>query len=286
MTRGTDVNFGQLTRSMIAALSAQPAVDVKLAHEIVDIQRDVEKKEWVLAVRDVATGTVRIVRAPFVFIGAGGYSLSLLEQTRIPEAQGYGAFPVSGQWLRCTNRDVIERHHAKVYGKAAVGSPPMSVPHLDLRVEDGAGSLMFGPYAGFSPKFLKHGSLLDLFASVRWHNVIPMVAAGSSLADALVEMTHKGLGMTGVVDAEGRLIGVFTDGDLRRTLDDAQIELRDVTVDAVMTPHAKTIRPDKLAVEAAKLMEDHRINALLVVDASDRLVGALNIHDLLRAGVV
>ena len=115
---------------------------------------------------------------------------------------------------------------------------------------------------------------------------IPQVAAGSSLSDALVEMTHKGLGMTGVVDEGGRLIGVFTDGDLRRTLDDAQIELRDVTVDSVMTPHAKTIAPDKLAVEAAKLMEDHRINALLVVDADGRLVGALNIHDLLRAGVV
>ncbi|HET9482677.1 MAG TPA: KpsF/GutQ family sugar-phosphate isomerase [Xanthomonadales bacterium] len=115
---------------------------------------------------------------------------------------------------------------------------------------------------------------------------IPQVAAGSSLSDALVEMTHKGLGMTGVVDPQGCLIGVFTDGDLRRTLDDAQIELRDVTVDSVMTPHAKTIAPDKLAVEAARMMEDHRINALLVVDSAGRLVGALNIHDLLRAGVV
>jgi len=115
---------------------------------------------------------------------------------------------------------------------------------------------------------------------------IPQVAAGSSLSDALVEMTHKGLGMTGVVDPDGRLMGVFTDGDLRRTLDDAQIALRDVTVDSVMTPHAKTIAPDKLAVEAARMMEDHRINALLVVNADGRLVGALNIHDLLRAGVV
>ncbi len=128
--------------------------------------------------------------------------------------------------------------------------------------------------------------LLHISDIMHTGNKIPMVAAGSSLSDALVEMTHKGLGMTGVVDASGKLIGVFTDGDLRRTLDDAQIELRDVTVDSVMTPHAKTIAPDKLAVEAARMMEDHRINALLVVGADDKLVGALNIHDLLRAGVV
>ena len=102
------------------------------------------------------------MRAQFVFIGAGGYSLSLLERTGIPEASGYGAFPVSGQWLRCTNRDVIARHHAKVYGKAEVGAPPMSVPHLDTRWIDGEQELLFGPYAGFTTKFLKEGSWLDL----------------------------------------------------------------------------------------------------------------------------
>jgi arabinose-5-phosphate isomerase len=106
------------------------------------------------------------------------------------------------------------------------------------------------------------------------------------LSDALVEMTRKGLGMTAVVDADMHLLGVFTDGDLRRMLDDAQIELRTTPVASVMTSRAKTIASDKLAVEAARMMEDHKIHALLVVDGEQRVVGALNIHDLLRAGVV
>lgn len=115
---------------------------------------------------------------------------------------------------------------------------------------------------------------------------IPRVATRASLSEALVEMTRKGLGMTAVVDDEGRLAGVFTDGDLRRALDDAEVDLRGTPVTALMTPTAKTIGPDRLAVEAARLMETHKIHALLVVDASHRVVGALNIHDLLRAGVV
>jgi arabinose-5-phosphate isomerase len=115
---------------------------------------------------------------------------------------------------------------------------------------------------------------------------VPCVGANANLSDALVEMTHKGLGMTGVVDDEGRLLGVFTDGDLRRALDDALIDLRATPVTSVMTPHPRTIAPNKLAVEAARMMEDHKIHALLVVDDAGQLVGALNIHDLLRARVV
>ena len=115
---------------------------------------------------------------------------------------------------------------------------------------------------------------------------VPSVASGSSVSDALIEMTRKGLGLTAVVDATHRLLGVFTDGDLRRTLDDSEIELRGTTVDALMTTRAKTISSDKLAVEAARLMEDFKIHALLVVDGDGLLVGALNIHDLLRARVV
>jgi len=115
---------------------------------------------------------------------------------------------------------------------------------------------------------------------------IPQVALGASLSEALVEMTRKGLGMTGVVDANGRLAGVFTDGDLRRTLDDSAIDFRHAKVASVMTTGAKTITPERLAVEAAQLMEAHKINGLLVVEADGRLVGALNIHDLLRARVV
>jgi arabinose-5-phosphate isomerase len=115
---------------------------------------------------------------------------------------------------------------------------------------------------------------------------LPHVREGATLSDALVEMSRKGLGMTGVVDANDRLLGVFTDGDLRRALDDGQIDVRRTPVEDVMTRHAKTIAPDRLAVEAARMMEDHKINGVLVVDADGVLVGALNIHDLLRAGVV
>lgn len=115
---------------------------------------------------------------------------------------------------------------------------------------------------------------------------VPRVASGSSVSDALIEMTRKGLGLTAVVDGDHRVLGVFTDGDLRRTLDDAEIDLRGTTVDAIMTARAKTITSEKLAVEAARLMEDFTIHALLVVDSAGKLVGALNIHDLLRARVV
>jgi malate dehydrogenase (quinone) len=133
---------------------------------------------WRLEIKDLNSGGELVVRARFVFIGAGGYSLSLLERTGIPEARGYGAFPVSGQWLRCNNRDVIERHQAKVYGKAEVGAPPMSVPHLDTRWIDGRRELLFGPYAGITTRFLKQGSWLDLLRSIDIHNVLPVMNAG------------------------------------------------------------------------------------------------------------
>lgn len=176
MTRGTDVNFGALTRAMIARLSAQPDVAVHLSHEVRELRRDGDA--WCLDVRDLASDQDRTVRAKFVFIGAGGYSLSLLEKSGIPEAAGYGAFPVSGQWLRCTRREIIDRHHAKVYGRAEVGAPPMSVPHLDSRWIDGKKELLFGPYAGFTTKFLKEGSWLDLLRSIGVDNVGPVMSAG------------------------------------------------------------------------------------------------------------
>src|SRR5581483_300 len=128
--------------------------------------------------RGVKSGAERTLRARFVFLGAGGYSLALLEKTGVTEAKGYGAFPVSGQLLRCTNRDVIARHEAKVYGKAQVGAPPMSVPHLDTRWIDGEKQLLFGPYAGFTTKFLKEGSYLDLLRSIGVDNVLPVMRAG------------------------------------------------------------------------------------------------------------
>ena len=138
---------------------------------------------WRVEVADVASGDKQSAKAKFVFIGAGGDALLLLEKSGIPEGRGYGGFPVSGIWLRCDNPEVANRHHAKVYGKAAVGSPPMSVPHLDTRIIGGQRSLLFGPYAGFSTKFQKHGSLLDLLKSVRPGNVGPMLSVARDNLD-------------------------------------------------------------------------------------------------------
>ena len=177
MALGTDVNFGALTRCMFEHLKSIGGVRLHFNHEVRDLEQD-ESGSWNIRVKDESSGDKRTVQAPFVFIGAGGGALPLLLKSGIPEGQGYGGFPVSGQWLRCTNEAVIERHHAKVYGTAAVGAPPMSVPHLDTRWIKGKRELLFGPYAGFTTRFLKHGSLLDLFKSIKLSNIRPMLAAG------------------------------------------------------------------------------------------------------------
>jgi malate dehydrogenase (quinone) len=177
MTAGTDVDFGALSHLLTANLVEGGAgLNTEVLVKNLSRTRD---GLWKITMRKAIGGTpVEPVTARFVFVGAGGYALGLLQKSGIKEIRGFGGFPVSGEFLRTDNPDLVARHKAKVYGKAAVGSPPMSVPHLDLRVVDGTGSLMFGPYAGFSPKFLKTGSILDLFASIRWHNLFPMVAAG------------------------------------------------------------------------------------------------------------
>ena len=190
MVHGTDVNFGALTRALLQRLQRRGGA-VHLGHEVVSLQR--AGRGWEVEVRDLKTGATRAVRTRFVFIGAGGYSLSLLEKSGVPEAKGYGAFPVSGQWLRCTNPEVISRHHATVYGKAEVGAPPMSVPHLDTRWIDGEQHLLFGPYAGITTRFLKQGSWLDLVRSIGIDNVLPVMRAGAANLDLTAYLVGQAL---------------------------------------------------------------------------------------------
>lgn len=177
---GTDVNFGALTRSMISYLNDQEGVFLYLKHEVQHLRRKdgCTNSSWEIEIRDKSTGAKRMVNSKFVFLGAGGGALPLLQKSNIPEGKGFGGFPVSGQWLRCSNPELIEQHHAKVYGKAAVGAPPMSVPHLDARMIDGEKGLLFGPFAGFTTKYLKNGSPFDFPLAIQPNNLIPMTAAG------------------------------------------------------------------------------------------------------------
>ncbi len=175
MAAGTDVDFGSLTRDLAAYLANHGAV-LSTDEKVTGLSRG-DDGVWTIRLRRTIGKATSRLRSRFVFVGAGGGALGLLQRSGIPEARGYGGFPVSGQFLRTDNPKVVARHRAKVYGKASVGAPPMSVPHLDTRIIGGTASLMFGPYAGFSPKFLKSGSWLDLPLSIRPGNIIPMLAA-------------------------------------------------------------------------------------------------------------
>lgn len=177
MQQGTDVDFGALTRGLFDYLTSLGNVSIHLNSEVRDLKRDYNG-DWNLSIESMNGGESFETIADFVFIGAGGGALPLLQKSNIEEAEGYGGFPVSGQWLVCKNPEVIARHHAKVYGKASIGAPPMSVPHLDTRVVQGEKALLFGPFAGFSTKFLKNGSFWDLAGSIELDNFIPMMAAG------------------------------------------------------------------------------------------------------------
>lgn len=185
---GTDVNFGALTRILFDQLKSRN-VDIKFNHQVDDMKRTGDGS-WELKVRDVNSGAADRHTAKFVFIGGGGGSLHLLQKSGIPEGKGIGGFPVSGLFMVCKRPEIVAQHHAKVYGKAALGAPPMSVPHLDTRVIDKKELLFFGPFAGFSPKFLKFGSMFDLITSVKPSNLTTMLAAGAknmSLTKYLVQ---------------------------------------------------------------------------------------------------
>ena len=179
---GTDVDFGSLTRNMVKHLTTLDNFELRLSHSVKSLRKGKDGR-WKVTARDEQNGEDRVFKARFVFLGAGGGALPLLQKSGIDESQGYGGFPVSGQWLVCKKPEIVEQHHSKVYGKASVGAPPMSVPHLDTRIINGQPALLFGPFAGFTTKFLKKGSVLDLFTSVKPNNLTPMMSVGLNNMD-------------------------------------------------------------------------------------------------------
>lgn len=174
---GADVSYGSLTDNLMNYLKSLNGFKASFLEKVTHLKREPDGR-WCLTIVNHQTGNTRYVKAKFVFLGAGGAALTLLQKSDIPESHGYAGFPVSGIWLRCDDQAIVSQHEAKVYGMASVGSPPMSVPHMDTRIIDGKRSILFGPYAGFSTKFLKNGSWLDLFKSIRLGNILPLMAVG------------------------------------------------------------------------------------------------------------
>lgn len=191
MDGGTDINFGEVSRKLVAWLARQERCGVATGHRVVDL--DKTAAGWDVTVRDLATGETRRNRAKFVFVGAGGGSLPLLQKAGIPEAQGLGGFPIGGQWLVCDNPAIVGKHQAKVYGQPLDAAPTMAVPHLDTRILDGKKTLLFGPFAAWTTKFLhKTGSFFDLPGSIRPHNLATLLKIAASNVDLVKYLVQQG----------------------------------------------------------------------------------------------
>ncbi|HTJ78019.1 MAG TPA: malate dehydrogenase (quinone) [Rariglobus sp.] len=191
MDTGTDVNFGEISRKLLGWLGRQPGCGIATNHRVTDL--DKTSAGWDVTIRDLATGTTRHNTAKFVFVGAGGGSLHLLQKAGIPESKGIGGFPIGGQWLVCDNPTIVARHQAKVYGQPLDAAPTMAVPHLDTRILDGKKTLLFGPFAAWTTKFLhKKGSVLDLPGSVKPHNLATLLKIGASNLDLVKYLVQQG----------------------------------------------------------------------------------------------
>ncbi|MGYP001145172788 len=174
---GTDVNYGEITRQLIGSLKKNNHFTLQTSSEVTDFKRNADNS-WHVTIKNVQSGEAQTIDAKYVFIGAGGGALKLLQKTGIPEADNYAGFPVGGSFLMTENPAVTAQHLEKVYGQASVGAPPMSVPHLDARYLDGKRVVLFGPFATFSTKFLKNGSFFDLLSTTTTNNVLPMTHVG------------------------------------------------------------------------------------------------------------
>ncbi len=191
MDIGTDVNFWSLTRQIIRHLSKEDSIKLHLSHQVTDVKKDrTDKDSRIIYISDKKTWKDKIIKTKFVFVWAGWWSLPLLQWSKIKQRKNYGWFPVSWMRLICNNDEIIEKHHTKVYGRAEMDATPMSVPHLDTRIIDGKKALLFGPYAWFTTKFLRNGSLLDLFKSIKWYNIISMIKS-SKLNISLIKYLIK-----------------------------------------------------------------------------------------------
>jgi len=179
MDSGTDVNFGNIARKLLGWIAKQPGCGIASSHRVVDLKK--AAGGWDVSIRDLSTGELRYNHAKFVFVGAGGGSLHLLQKSGIPEGKGLGGFPIGGQWLVCDNPDIVSQQHAKIYGQSLDAAPTMAVPHLDTRILDGKKTLLFGPFAAWTTKFLhKKGSWTDLPGSIKPDNLLTLLKIGAS----------------------------------------------------------------------------------------------------------